>query len=318
MKSMSAMRIRLLIVISILSLYAPLRAQWHLIPTGIDIDLNGLFFINDNQGFLAAKSGDILSIKATEAKWRIDTLFQSASLKDIYFFENGRIGFAYGSKGVLVRTDDSGRHWTGFNIDSALQIVDIGFFDSTIGLMIGMQFTAERKYTGTVLKSSDGGKSWDALDLQGIALASLELFSDSSALICGSQFILSTGNKGKNWNKVSVPPGVVPKALAIRGNKGIIVGMGGFLALSEDSGKNWHRMNILSEKVSLFRLLMIDSLRAYAVGSDGEILYTDDSGHNWVPEASGTIHDLFDIQMVGKRIYACGKGGALIYRESGE
>ena len=114
-----------------------------------------------------------------------------------------------------------------------------------------------------------------------------------------------------------IRPGVVPKSLAIRGSKGIMVGMGGFLALSDDSGKNWQPKNIMSEKFSFYRLLMIDSLRAYAVGSNGEILYTEDAGYNWVPEASGTIHELLDIQMIGKRIYACGKKGALIYKESG-
>ncbi|MEW6015536.1 MAG: hypothetical protein AB1690_09445, partial [Candidatus Zixiibacteriota bacterium] len=58
-----------------------------------------------------------------------------------------------------------------------------------------------------------------------------------------------------------------------------------------------------------------DSKKAFMVGDNGTILYTDDSGKNWVPELSGVSGELNRIVRVGGRIFACGQKGALVYSE---
>jgi len=61
--------------------------------------------------------------------------------------------------------------------------------------------------------------------------------------------------------------------------------------------------------------LMLDEKTAYAVGSEGLILYTDDAGQNWTPEASTTGQQLNKIRLVGNRIYVCGQGGTFLYKD---
>jgi photosystem II stability/assembly factor-like uncharacterized protein len=88
--------------------------------------------------------------------------------------------------------------------------------------------------------------------------------------------------------------------------------------LSSDTGKTWQKYAVLSEDKHLVDLVMIDSKRAYAAGGDGNILYTDDSGRDWVPEASGTNTQLVEIRQLGNRLYACGGEGVVIYKVLGK
>jgi photosystem II stability/assembly factor-like uncharacterized protein len=97
-----------------------------------------------------------------------------------------------------------------------------------------------------------------------------------------------------------------------------MVGMNGYVAMSGDVGKTWQKYAVLSEDKHLLDLVMVESRRAYAAGSDGAILYTDDSGHNWTPEASSTNAELIKLRQFGNRLYGCGGQGKVIYKDVGK
>ncbi|RKX23847.1 MAG: hypothetical protein DRP46_14150, partial [Candidatus Zixiibacteriota bacterium] len=89
----------------------------------------------------------------------------------------------------------------------------------------------------------------------------------------------------------------------------------GLLALSSDRGRTWELTGAIVDTATFFDILMLDSKRAYIVGTGGEILYTGDSGRNWTPEASTTGFDLNAVHLAGNRIFVCGKKGTLIYTD---
>lgn len=298
----------------LLSSGTALSGSWHQIPNQFTEQFNSICFVDESHGFIATKIGAIYSINETGGRWKYDKVSFGEALEGIYFLDNGRIGFAFGAKGIIRKTHDSGRHWSHDTLDPEVRFYDMRFFDSTTGILIGVR-NDKGKVNGIAYRTPDAGKSWDPVETNDRRFRSLCLSEEGLAVITSIHNILLSDNYGESWTNLKIPQKINPQATAISGKSGIMIGMRGSLALSGDAGQSWEEKQIISEKISLFDVLMIDSRRAYAAGTDGQILYTDDFGHNWIPEASGTPYDLLDIEIVGNRIFACGKAGALVYKE---
>jgi photosystem II stability/assembly factor-like uncharacterized protein len=289
------------------------HAQWHVIPTGINDDIRGISFCADNIGYGVTSRGTILRFTGLGQPWKIDTLAKNMLLEDVFFFKGGRKGFAFGSTGSFFATEDGGLKWTPYTFDTSLWLCDIAFLDSKHGFLVGYDIH-DPQNKGTLFYTSNSGKKWDTLSVSGRQLQTIDISPEGVITVSGADKIFISRDKGKTWETPKLPSWLTIKTTAIRGNQGIIIGMGGALALSDDAGKTWKKWNALTENIHLFSLLMLSPMIAYAVGSDGYILYTDDAGRNWTPQASGTAFQLLDIQLIGNRIFACGSGGAMVFR----
>jgi photosystem II stability/assembly factor-like uncharacterized protein len=289
--------------------------HWHQIPTGHNDDFNGLFFTTEDYGYIVTKGGSVLTLRNSKGGWSISRTVLGAALEDIYFLENGRTGFAFGANGVIMRTDNQGRNWKADSLDYNIRFYDMAFLNMTDGLIVGTNFSKRVGDKSVIYATSNGGLWWKKLDVPGRRFKTINISPEGTILVTGRQQTARSTDSGISWEISDNPRKSSPNASAVHGGRGIMVGMGGFLALSNDDGKSWQELEVISEKINLFALLMIDSRRAYAVGSAGEILYTEDSGRNWISQASGVADDLHDIQISGNKIFACGKNGALVYAD---
>ncbi len=290
-------------------------ADWHIISAGISEDLSGLHFTDDKNGYLVSRRGSIYHLQLTDSGWVFDETSLKKPLKGIHFHEDGKTGIVFGDKGVILRTNDSGANWTLDSMNATYNFSDLIFFDNLKGIIVGTDYKKGGGTPGIAYKTNDGGQTWQPLKIDGKRFYSLKKSDDGQLAITGLAFVYISNDGGISWQAVRIPSQGYAQATAINGKKGIMIGKGGFLALSDDGGKNWESMPILKEIVSFYNVLMLDSRRAYIIGSMGEILYTEDSGHNWIPEPSGAVNDLQDIQRVGNKIFVCGKRGALVYTE---
>ncbi len=290
--------------------------DWHIMQTGRQDNLNALFFCNSTNGFLISgnSNGVILRSSPEENRWIADST-PGTVLQEIFFFKDCKRGFVCGSHGTFSYSDDSGLKWTSLNFDTSLWLYDVAFMDSLTGFLVGGNLHSRITFTGVAYKTSDGGHTWDSIPLGGVQFSALDIAPDGVVTIKGQNKIYISHDNGIRWDTVTAPPGESPNAVCIRGKAGLMVGMGGYAASSADGGKTWKTLNVLADNMHLFDLLMLDEKKAYAVGSEGLVLFTDDCGKNWIPEASGTPQQLTDIKLFGNRIYACGQGGALIYKD---
>jgi len=286
--------------------------DWHLIPTGLKADILGLHFIHENEGYLVAKSGDIFRFSKTSAGWHIDTIDGSVSLEEIYPLTAGTT-IAVGDKGTITKNYRFGKQARTINFDEEIDFKDLIFFDSLTGIVVGTNFQRGLGLPGVVYRTTDGGQNFDSLKLNDRKLNSIDLSPEGKVIIAGRQFVFISDDSGSTWSKYQNPPKSKPTSVAISGKRAIMVGMAGFLAISNNSGKDWEAMELISRRISMFDVTMIDPSKAFVVCSGGLILYTDDGGYNWIPEYSGAGSDLLDIQLIGNTIYACGKKGALVY-----
>ena len=173
--------------------------NWELIDSSLENHLSGIYFINDNVGFICGDAGSILKTEDGGVTWLNLNSGVNSVLNDIHFIDED-IGFACGW-GVMIRTEDGGENWIAvdeFPIPtSSYQMQKIDFPSPMIGFVCGD--------IGQILKTEDGGITWDFF-LSGTeeSLQSLDFINDQIGYACGfAGTILRTIDGGNTWDFMS-------------------------------------------------------------------------------------------------------------------
>ena len=171
---------------------------------------------------------------------------------------SGRIAWASGTKGTVLRTTDGGVHWQDVRVPGAekLDFRDIAAFDADTAFVLSSgPGDASRIY-----KTNDGGKHWRLLFTNAEATAFYDGFAfwDRNHGIAISdpvdgKFRLLLTEDGENWKTLT--PDVLPPALPKEGGfaaSGTLIAVGGkndvwFVTggsaarvfYSADRGRNW-------------------------------------------------------------------------------
>ena len=142
--------------------------------------------------------------------------------------------------------------------------------------------------SGTIFRSSDGGRSWNRpmvpSDLK-FSLLALAFANASDAVAVGEDgTILRTSDGGQTWSLITTPAiSAHLRAVIFTGpTAGIAVGDQGTILRTLDGGKSWHRANVRPENVGDLRAVAFGQTGAgIAVGTKDTILFTVDGGENW-------------------------------------
>ncbi|PKP18349.1 MAG: hypothetical protein CVU05_13665 [Bacteroidetes bacterium HGW-Bacteroidetes-21] len=84
-------------------------ANWTSLSPGT-ATLNGVFFLNDQEGFAVGNSGMIIHTTNAGANWDIQSSGTSEILTSVFFI-NDTIGWASGMNGTLLYTENAGTDW---------------------------------------------------------------------------------------------------------------------------------------------------------------------------------------------------------------
>src|SRR5262249_45671116 len=143
---------------------------------------------------------------------------------------------------------------------------------------------------GVILRTTDGGESWNRLDLA-TALADV-FFVDADTGIavgtdCTQAVILRTSDGGASWTRQPSPtPSGLGGAGLADGNTGT-AGSGSEVTVhTTDGGEHWSVRHTGSG--SLRRVAFGDANTGTAVGSSA-ILHTTDGGFTWAREDRGNV-----------------------------
>jgi photosystem II stability/assembly factor-like uncharacterized protein len=298
-------------LIALMTLEVSAGDYWHFINSGIEDNLAGIHFCDENRGYFLAGNGTILNYKAPGIIQKGDNINTPNTSFNIYFHPDCRHGFVCGSKGSFLTTEDGGSNWRVSRIDSSMFLMNMAFLDSLRGIMIAYN----KNISGVIYRTIDGGKKWDSLSLSIRRPLWLDISPEKIITITGIDRILISRDGGESWESLSIPGAGMAMAGAINGQNGIIVGMRGLLALSSDEGKSWRQWNALPDSVHLYGIIMLSPLRAYAIGANGAILYTEDSGQNWIVEPIATAAGLTYIRRAGNKIFICGQSGVILSKD---
>lgn len=233
--------------------------------------LTGVSFINPKEGWAVGDQGTILHTSDGGNTWdNQKSPVTDQKLLKVQFI-NDKEGFAVGTFGTILGTKDGGKRWEKLPYKEDIILNDLFFFNPREGYVVG-EFE-------TIIRTADGGKTWEKQrgdqlgKLFGIA------FKDprNGVAVGTAGKILSTSD-GKSWKEVKSPTDdTLLKGIYI-GGKIIAVGLRGAVVANE--GGTWYSVSTPGHYSWLCGIAQADNV-IYAVGNEGKILASNDSGKKW-------------------------------------
>ena len=244
---------------------------------------------------------------------------------------------------TVLREDDILR---GDGIDGMLQ--DVYFTDNQNGLVVGD--------AGLMLKTSDGGKTWEKMEVDmrppgagqnpgggggfgrgGPAPLYNIYFVDENVgfIIGGRAVILKTEDGGKTWSRkmaMSDTPGRDGRPRPLRANlmgiqmvnetTGFIAGSENTILKTTDGGDTWvgssERARVGETRNNLEGIWFASETTGWIIGSFGTLLHTADGGTNWTKQDPGFDNNLFGIYFINENTgWICGQEGLILHTADG-
>ena len=328
------MRFNILLFILIFSLINT-YPQWinqNPVPNGND--LNSVFFIDDNTGWLVGSEGFIKKTTNAGLDWIQQNCNTALTLSSVQFI-NSNTGWVCGEGGLISKTTDGGLNWTQSSSTSSNNLTDICFCSNDTGYAVG--------YNGTILKTADAGSTWVSQNSDTTYdLYSVDFIDPFLGFAVGgrdSSIILKTTDGGINWSVKSgsynqYPQSIIYEVKFINENKGFIGGgdwLGEFIFKTTDGGETWAsslREQLMQQDITFSKngginsFYFKDSNIGYAVGGYGngwerKIYTTTNGGENWISKYYGFEEDGL-LSVYGNNIgngWAVGFRGAIFITE---
>ncbi|MBK7670626.1 MAG: hypothetical protein IPJ24_04400 [bacterium] len=166
-------------------------------------------------------------------------------------FANADLGIAVGDTGVVLRTDDGGRSWLPCDSGTSVDLIDVAFVGEEVGVIVGAG--------GTVLVSHDRGQSWNCA--------------------------FSAGDKASPLD--SRFRGVFRAVALVDGQRGVVVGDSGTIAVTSDGFQTWSFPAKVTAN-TLYDVAWSGPDTVVAAGELGTVLLSADGGMTWVCRATCT------------------------------
>jgi photosystem II stability/assembly factor-like uncharacterized protein len=291
---------------------------------------------------------------AAGAQWTYVSSGTDAELRGLSAV-NGRVVWASGAHGTVVRSADGGRTWSADTVPGATGL-DLRSVHALNG---GAAFVASageaEKGLAKIFATGDAGRHWHvpySTNLKGVFLDAIAFWDVKHGIalsdpVDGRFFILSTNDRGHTWNRI--PPAQLPpmlpgeaafaasgSSLAVQGTSDVWIGTGGGgrarVMHSADRGRSWTvvdtPVHAEGPASGIFALSFHDASRGIAVGGDytkprltaTSVALTRDGGRTWIAGTAPPAAYLSGVAYAGSasHIVAVGLAGTFVSRDSGE
>lgn len=196
--------------------------------------------------------------------------------------------------------------WVRQNSGTTEELEAVWFVDANRGFVVGAR--------GTLLKTDNGGRSWQPLTLGNANFHALAFDGPVTGLIVGDNGRAYRSPDGGNvWEELQ--PGVSANlrggACGMAGRM-YAAGENGIIIRSMDNGNSWEVAD--SSAVHWEAMAAMMDMNAWAVGRGGTIRATRDGGLSWQSQPSGTTRDLKALWFYSpSEGYAVGQNGTIIF-----
>lgn len=195
-----------------------------------DQDINDIFFLNNQKGYIASKYGTLLKTNNGGSTWDV---FLSGKAQNYLTrtdfnavcFINDTVGFIGGAKemdwygsntnsrkgAVMVQTFTGGNPWSKQYYKDVEEINDLIFYDLQNGVAL---FTNELPTGGTeldLMSTNDGGKKWNKLTVPLAMISSKKFIKTTTGFmlqgtdITDNKVLAKSNNRGLNWETCALP-----------------------------------------------------------------------------------------------------------------
>lgn len=149
--------------------------------------------------------------------------------------------------------------------------------------------------TGAVVRSADGGATWDVVLRTAEALVGLDAAGLAAVAVGIQGAAFASVDGGLTWTRGATGSGAVLSAVdLLPGGIAVAVGEGGAVLRSEDGGLAWAAMASATTQ-PLHGVQFATPSLGWAAGASGALVRTTDGGRTWAAEDAGTSLDLHDV-----------------------
>lgn len=285
-------------------------------PQGNNLD--DIFFINQNTGWICGQAGTVLKTTNKGIDWNYYPVKIPDAIMGIQFI-NEYTGFAaswdWGTTGSIYKSTNGGINFSLIKQINNNGCSDVYFYDDNNGWIAGTH--------GLIFRTTDCGNNWSeqqtasATDITRLCFLNLDTGFASSF----DGYILKTTNSGLNWSKLYHDSGKIFYSVNfIDINTGFITGYSGLLYKTTNSGMSWINLSSLSQFGNYVQdIKFINSNTGWlATGrsnSSNDIFKTTNCGINWTNQNiylrnSETLNRLWISD--SSNIYCVGDGGSIL------
>ena len=220
------------------------------------VDVNKIYFVNENKGWMLAESRDKKNEEAQTVLLSTDDggqIWQHISVPNIrsFHFIDAKNGWAVGKNTTMLKTTDGGLRWrqvenlqrlVGLPVESAASnfgFSDVYFLNKEMGWAVGNFYSQVTTNIGGLFLTSDGGDTWQRIPMsiqrktnstrftQG-KLHSVRFTNVSDGVITGEMedgsdhffFTLKTHDGGETWEQARVPTNAAHRTQFVDATRG--------------------------------------------------------------------------------------------------
>jgi photosystem II stability/assembly factor-like uncharacterized protein len=197
------------------------------------------------------------------------------------------------------------------------ELYSVRFTSKKRGWIVGSVSRRDTVVDSLVLKTTDGGTSWQRLRVPTKSeLINLDFSGDKRGWIVGnSGVVLHTRDAGETWALQQSGTTATLYSVEFRGDKdGWAVGERGTIIKTRDGGETWRAVES-PVRTTLLSVRFANDEEGWVVGRGGVILRTEDGGNTWVQQESRTRRNLFALFVDKDNCWAVGGDGLVLRYE---
>ena len=230
---------------------------------------------------------------------------------------------------ALAQTGKTGT-WARQKAGTMVWLRSVFFLDQNRGWAVGGN--------GTILRTDDGGVTWQARPAFGNDVVRDVFFLDQQNgwLACEVNayalktnedpraYLMKTTDGGENWNRLEVKDfefdAIIVRVVFNRGGRGWAFGEAGAIYTTHDSGATWSRLQSPTRHL-LLGGIFVDDDRGWLVGAGATIIQTSDGGDTWyksrLPQVDQTVRFTAAAFVDNRLGWAVGSGGSVYQTNNG-
>jgi photosystem II stability/assembly factor-like uncharacterized protein len=291
------------------------------VASNLTLDFHALYVDPQTQAILIGGDQGAIGYSADGGEsWQLTMIAMPEPVTPVTAFHRfGKVLLATSALGRFLTSSDDARSWDLLQSSSKAFFTDAAF-DTAHGAIV---LTG---HNGDVLRSADGGNSWNgvelAIDGNRNFLAALHFDARTGSLLAVAQngVLARSRDGGASWSKAAPAlAGEVRGLLATNDARITAFGTGGRVTLSADAGASWETVRTGAD-AQLREIIATPNGRALiATGQLGAILRSTDRGANWqtIDVAWPDEHTPPDLRALvpstdGRGLIAAGPPGAIL------
>lgn len=288
------------------------------------------------------------------AQWTYVSSGTTAELRGLSA-PDGRVAWASGARGTVLRSVDGGRTWVADTIAGAAHLDFRSVHAHSDAAAVIASAGEAEKGLARMFSTGDAGRHWNecwTTDTRGVFLDAIGFWDLNHGIalsdpVDGRFFVLTTSDGGRTWARL--PPAQLPEVLpgeaafaasgtsiALVAPSHVWIGTGGGgrarVMHSPDRGRTWSvtetPAHAVGSAAGIFSIAFLDTLRGVAAGGDytrpalkaPSVTLTDDGGRTWRVAADPPAAYLSGVSYAGdaRRLVAVGLAGTFVSRDGGE